>query len=59
LSQFSFNDGSERKALSLTVMIMTTITMNNDEDAGNNNGDNNGGNDGDDSNDGDLGCAFL
>jgi hypothetical protein len=40
-------------------MIMTTITMNNDEDAGNNNGDNNGGNDGDDSNDGDLGCAFL
>ena len=32
LSQFSFNDGTERKALSLTVMITTTIPINDDDE---------------------------
>jgi hypothetical protein len=32
LSQFSFNDGTEHKALSLTVMITMTITINDDDE---------------------------
>ena len=48
LSQFSFNDGTKRKALSLTVMITMTMTMKDDDDASNNDGNNDGGDDGDD-----------
>jgi len=33
LSQFSFNDGTERKALTLSVMITMTMTIN-DNDIG-------------------------
>ena len=53
LSQFSFSDGTERKALSLKVMITTTMTMNDDDDAGDDDGDDDGGDDGDDDDDDD------
>jgi hypothetical protein len=54
LSQFSFNNGTEHKALSLTVMItMTmTMTMNDDDDASNDDSDDNGGDNGDDGHNG-------
>jgi len=46
----------ERKALSLMVMITTTMSMNDEDDAGDNDGDDDGnddgGNDGNDGNDG-------
>jgi len=32
LSQFSFNDGTEHKALSLTVMITMMVTINDDDE---------------------------
>ena len=53
LLQFSFNDGTDRKALSLTVMITMAITMNDDNDTGNNDGEDYGGDDGNDGNIGD------
>jgi hypothetical protein len=50
------NNGTKRKALSLTVMITMTMTMNDDDDAGNDDGgggDDGGGDDSDNGDDGD------
>jgi len=53
LSQFSFNDGTERKALSLMVTITMTMTMNDYDNAGDDDGDDDGGDVCNDGNDGD------
>ncbi len=55
LSQLSFIDGTKRKALSPTVMIMATMTMNDDDNAGNDDGDDGDDEDGDDGDNGDDG----